>query len=277
MKNKGLIIAMIILLTIIVFFLIMFLVVCLSGGNNLKIGLFNFGSKSKNIIYDNTFQLEEINNIDIKNNAGNIIFKESENDYIQVVLYGENGDEAKVTLNNGMLNIDYTKKARFALINFVTVKNDIIIYLPTNYENNIKIKNDYGDCELIDLENANVNIECNAGNVNVGKIKNATVKCDYGKIKIKEILNKCNLDADCGDIEVETISIKENSNIKADLGDVNINETNDIYIYANVVLGKTNINNNNNNRNSEVTLKINCDCGNITVNKLPLSCLENQI
>lgn len=264
MKNKGLIITMIILLSIIVFFLIMFLVVSLSGGNNLKIGLFNFGSKSKNIIYDNTFQLEEINNIDIKNDAGDIIFKESENDYIQVVLYGENEDEAKVTLNNGMLNIDYTKKVRFAFINFGTVENDIIIYLPANYENNIKIKNDYGNCEIVDLANANVNIECDAGNVNIGKIKDATVKCDYGNIKIKEILNKCNLDADCGDIEVETISIKENSNIKADLGNININKTNDIYIDAEVDLGKTNINNNN--KNSEITLKINCDCGNITVN-----------
>lgn len=262
MKNKGLIIAMIILLTIIVFLLIMFLVVCLSGGNNLKIGLFNYGSK--NIIYDNTFEPEEIKNIEIKNDAGDIIFKESENDYIQVVLYGKNADETKVTLNNGMLNIDYTKKVSFAFINFGTVKNDIIIYLPANYENNIKIENDYGDCEIIDLANANVDIECNAGNVNVGKIKNATVKCDYGKIKIKEVLNKCDLDADCGDIEIETISIKENSNIKANLGNVNISKANDIYIDAKVDLGKMNINNNN--RHSEITLKINCDCGNITVN-----------
>ena len=264
MKNKGLIIAMIILLTIIVFLLVMFLVVCLRDGNNFKIGLFSFGNKSQNIIYDKTFELEEINDIDIKQEAGDVIFRESEDDYIRVVLYGKKADDVKVTLNNNTLDVDYTQKTRFTLINFSTVENNIIIYLPANYENNIKIKIDYGNCEIVDLANANVNIECDAGNVNVGKIKDATVKCDYGNIKIKEILNKCNLEADCGDIEVETISIKENSNIKVDLGNININKTNDIYIDAEVDLGKININNDN--RNSEITLKINCDCGNITIN-----------
>ena len=77
-------------------------------------------------------------------------------------------------------------------------------------------------------------------------------------------MNKCNIKADCGNIQVDTISIKENSSIKADLGNIDIKNTNDIYIDADVDLGKTNINKNN--RNAEITLKINCDCGNVTIN-----------
>ena len=91
------------------------------------------------------------------------------------------------------------------------------------------------------------------------------LKCDLGNTEIKEVLNKCNVKADCGNIEIDTISIQEDSTIKVDLGNVNINKTNDIYIETDVDLGKTNISQNN--RNSEITLKINCDCGNVTVGK----------
>lgn len=46
---------------------------------------------------------------------------------------------------------------------------------------------------------------------------------------------------------------------------MNINETNDIYIEAKVDLGKSNISRNN--RNSQVTLELECDCGNINVGR----------
>lgn len=265
MKNKGIIITLIILLSIIIFFLVIFLVMYLTGGINFKNGIFSIGTKNTNIIYDNKFKLENVKNIDIKQDAGDIIFKETENDYIQVVLYGENEGDAQAQLNNGNLNIDNIhNKRNFVFFNFGTIKNDIIIYIPSNYSNEIKIKNDYGKCEIIDLENATVNIDCDAGSVKLGKMKNATLKCDYGDIEVKEIINKCDIKANCGNIKIDTISIKENSTIKADLGNVDINNTNDIYIDADVDLGKANINKNN--INSETTLKINCDCGNITVN-----------
>ena len=267
MKNKGIIVTLIILLSIIIFFLVMFLVMCLKGGFNFKNGIFNMGPKSTKIIYDKQFELQDIKNIDIKQDAGDIIIKESTEDYINVVLYGENEEDAQVELNNGNLNIDNThnkNKKNFGFFNFGTTKNNIIIYIPATYSNEIKIKNDYGECEITDLENATVNISCDAGNVEVGKIKNAILKCDCGNIEIKEIMNKCDIKADCGNIEVDTISIKENSTIKADLGNIDINNTNDIYIEADVDLGETKINHNN--RNAEVTLKVNCDCGNVTIN-----------
>lgn len=262
MKNKGLIIATIILLSIVIFFLTMFLVLALSGKINFRGMMFGF-SKSTNVVFDEQFELDAIKSIEIKQDAGDIIIKETSNDYIQVVLYGEDKNDVKVDLNNGNLNIDYTHK-KVRLFSFGGTKNDIIIYMPSSYSNEIKIKNDYGECEIADLENATVNIDCDAGNVNLGKVKNAIIKCDFGNIEVKEVLNKCEIDADCGNIKIDKISIKENSSIKADLGNIDINNTNDIYIDANVDLGKTNINNNN--RQSNITLKINCDCGNVTIN-----------
>lgn len=264
MKNKGIIITLIILLTIIVFLLIIFLVSYLKGGISFKNGIFNIGTKSSNVIFDKIFEIEDVKNIEIRQNAGDVIFKETPNDNIQVVIYGENEDDVKVDINKNKLTVDYTEEYRFSLFNFGTIKNDIIVYIPSHYSNNIKIKNNYGNCDIVDLENASIDISCNAGNVELRKVKDATVKCDYGNIKINEILNKCDIKANCGSIEIEKISIQDNSTIKADLGNVYINKTNDIYIEADVDLGKTNINKNN--RNADITLKINSDCGNITVN-----------
>lgn len=259
MKNKGLIIVLLILLSVIVFFLCMFLVYFLNGGR--KFGLINWGSNSKNVIFDETYDMSNILNIDIKQDAGNITFKESSDNNIRVILYGENENEARVDLYNDDLNIAYNSKSH--LFNFGVSTNDIIVYIPSSFSHQITIKSDYGNCEVSDLQNATINIDSDAGNVEIGKVKNLTAKCDYGNIEVNEILNKCEIKADCGNIEINTISIKENSSIKADLGNVDIEHANNVYIDADVDLGKVRISENN--RNSDITLKVDCDCGNVTV------------
>lgn len=262
MNNKTPIILLLILLSLIIFALVMFLVVNLTGG---KARIINIGSKNNKIIYDESFNLEEIKNIEIKQDAGDITFKESTDDNITVTAYGEKVQDIEVTLNGDKLTVDYTRKNRFIFFNFGNIKNDIIINIPSSYNNTIKIDNNLGNCYINDLPNATINVNCDAGNVETGKIKNANIKCDLGQVEIGEILNKCDIKVDSGNVEIEKLLINENSKIKADLGNINIKETNDIYINASVDLGKANINGNN--RNSEVTLELECDCGNINVGK----------
>lgn len=262
MNNKTPIILLLILLSLIIFALVMFLVVNLTGG---KARIINIGSKNNKIIYDKSFNLEEIKNIEIKQDAGDITFKESTDDNITVTAYGEEVQDIEVTLNGDKLTVDYTRKNRFIFFNFGNIKNDIIINIPASYNNTIKIDNNLGNCYINDLPNATINVNCDAGNVETGKIKNANIKCDLGQVEIEEILNKCDIKVDSGNVEIEKLLINENSKIKADLGNINIKETNDIYINASVDLGKTNINGNN--RSSEITLELECDCGNISVGK----------
>lgn len=262
MNNKTPIIFLIILLSLLIFALVMFLVVNLTGG---KGRIISIESKSNEIIYDKTFNIEEIKNIEIKQDAGDITFKETSNNNITVTAYGEEAQDIEVTLNGDKLTVDYTKKNKFIFFNFGNIKNDIIVYIPANYEGTIKIKSNMGNCEIENLEKATINVDCDAGNVEAGKIKNANIKCDLGGVEIEEILNKCDIEVDSGNVEIEKLFINENSKIKVDLGNANINETNDIYIDAKVDLGKANISGNN--RNSEVVLKIECDCGNINVGK----------
>ncbi|MBR2289760.1 MAG: DUF4097 family beta strand repeat protein [Clostridia bacterium] len=264
MKSKGAIITLIILLVLIIALLVMFLVYGLTG-KGFQFGFVRFGSKSTKVVFDKKFDLDEIEKIEIKQDAGDIIFKKTSNDYVQVVLYGEDNSKFHVDMKNSTLSVDYTDNQEMVLFSFGAKLNDIIVYLPASYEREVKISNDYGKCEIEDFEEASFNIECDAGNVEIGKIKDAKIKCDYGNIEIDEILNKCDIKADCGNIDIDRISIQENSKIKADLGNVNIGKANDIYIDASVDLGKTNISQNN--RNAEIMLTIKCDCGNVTVGK----------
>ena len=262
--NKLIIITTIILLAIVVFLLVIFLVATLNGKIGYKLGLINLGTGNSKLIIGQTFESKNVKKIDIKQNAGKIIFKESPDQNITVEIYGDDENIVDIALNDYTLNIDYTKQKKFAFINFGTPRNDIIVYIPANHQVEINLVNDYGECNIIDLENAEVNINCGAGDVILGKIKNATIKCDFGNIKIKEVLNKCDIESDFGNIEIDCILILENSRIKTDMGNVEIDETNDIYINANCDMGSVDINNNN--RNSKVELKIESDCGNIEVN-----------
>ena len=72
------------------------------------------------------------------------------------------------------------------------------------------------------------------------------------------------IDADAGDVKINTLNITQNSNIEINAGDIKINQTNDIYIDAETDLGETKINNNND--KSEITLKIENNLGDIKVN-----------
>lgn len=262
MKNKGLIIALIVVLTIIIIGLVVILYMSLSGKLNLLNGFKNLGVKSNNVIFDKVYEVDSIDNLEILSSAGDVSFKESTDGNIRVVAYGQNANDLKVSLDARKLKVDYSGYKNVGIsFNFYT--NDIIIYIPSDYSKEINIDNDYGDCDIIDLENATININEDCGDIKIGKIKNISIQNDYGDIDIDTILNRCDIKSDCGDIKIDTVQIKENSTIKSDYGDIKIKKINDIYIDAKTDLGDVKVNANN--RLSEIILNIEGDCGDIKV------------
>lgn len=265
MKNKGLLITLTILLSLIVVLLTVILALALMGRFSLSNMTLIKSYKGSSIALEKTFDADGITTINVKNDAGDITFKESEDDKIKVTIYGESEAYAEADLKDEELSISYRSTKKFALFSLGNVKNDIVVYVPADYDGLIDIKSDYGNSSVLDLENASLNLDLDAGNAEVGIIKNVEIKCDYGNVVIKEVLNKCNIKADCGNINIKKVSIKEDSTIKADLGNVEIDTINDVYVDADVDLGKADIEGNN--RNSDVTLKISCDLGNVIVGK----------
>lgn len=263
MKNNGLIIALIIILSILVFGLVMLLVFCLNGNFRLLNAFGRLGTKSANIIFDETYEMDLVNNLMILSNAGDIEFKESMDKDIHIVAYGEKPEDLKVTLNNNELKVDYSEYTNNKVFSFNFYTNDIIVYIPKEYSKEININSKYGDCKILDLENATIKINQDCGDIGLGKVKDITIDSKYGDIEINEVLNKCTIESNCGDVKINKIDIKEDSSIESDFGDIKISETNDIYVDAKTDLGENKVNTNN--RHSEITLKIKNDCGDIKV------------
>lgn len=261
MKNKVFIISMIVFWILLIIVLTVILCSGLKWGN---IGWY-VNDEENTVIFEKSYDIEQINNIKVLSNAGDVKFKESSNDSeIKVVIYGQTDENVKVELQNYLLTVDNTqyknKHVSFALKKYI---NEIEVYVPKSYNKEINLELDYGSIEMTDLENATVTIDENCGDINVGKVKNITLRNDYGDTDIDSVLNKLDIEMNCGDLDIEHLDLKENSTIRCDLGDVSIGSTNDIFIDTSVDLGDSKVKNNN--RYAEVTLKIEMNCGDIDV------------
>ena len=216
MKNKGWIIAMIIFWIILIIFLIAFLSYVILNNTNIPIGIYNTSNNSE-IICNENYDLELINNIEILVSAGKLKIEENTDDQkVKVLVYGEQNRQIDVSVDNGKLKIDNTKSKR-VVFSFNNHIDEITVYLPRNYNKEINVKSDYGNVDMIDLENATINIEESCGDINLGKVKNLQIDSDYGSIDVDTVLNKLDIEIDCGDLKIKNIELKENSKIKNDL------------------------------------------------------------
>lgn len=263
MKSKTGIILAIILLSILILALIVFLVNCLITGRSFTISWNVFRTDNTNVVLDETVPVEGITEINLSQNFGDIHIQKSVDDAIHIKAYGKSADELDWSISGNHLTIQSKQNNLHSF--WRMTKNDFILSLPSSYAHKITVKADCGTCQVEDFANASFYIDCNAGNIEIGKAKNITATCDCGNIEIGEITNQCNLKVDAGNANVKKLDIQEDSSIKADMGNVTIEEISDIYIEAKVDLGNSNIRHNN--RSSDITLTVDCDCGNITIGK----------
>ncbi len=294
MKNKKWIITLIILLSIIMVVLSIFFIGLLQNGFKFK--GFRIGLQSSNeLILDNTYE-EKFNNIVIDATTSEIYIKINNTENIKAVIYGEK-NYTDVETNLDSLNIKISEKNCIGFC-FNQKRAKVEIYLPKTYDGKIDIKNNYGDISIDEFLNANIdikedcgdvkilggnivkvdnnygdieigesnvlNINEDCGDVNITETNDATVKNSYGDIKIESINNFLHLENNCGDIELNNINLNKDSYIKNDYGDIKIGNTNELFINALTDLGKVKIKNNYN--KSDITLKIENDCGDIKVN-----------
>ena len=290
--NKG-VILLIVLLSLIILGLIGLMTLVINKKYNFNINKFTQRIEKLQIdeSYENTYE-----KININSDASDVIIKKSENENIYLKVYSEK-EYSKVENNETELNIE-VKQKKCGIICINNKISKVELYLPENYEKEINIENKYGDIEIDSFEKANLKIKEDVGDIKLEKANIVDIKNNYGDIKINEInkgtikesagdikINKVNnikiennygdtlieeineyveIEEDAGDIKINTLNIKQNSTIKNNAGDIDINNTNDIYIDAKTDVGSTKINNNNN--KAEITLKIEDNVGDIKVN-----------
>lgn len=291
-KNKTLTIILIVILSILVIGLTWLMVNLLAGKitvNNFRL----FSSTSKELVVDETYNLD-FNKIDIYSESGDVYIKESSNNEVKVIVYGEKEKTTVDTINDELI---ISAKSTFCIGFCFNTNSKIEVYLPESYQNIIKVDSKYGDIELGNIENATleINEECgdvsvvganvaninneygnikigkvnvgnisdSAGNIEIDTIYDAKVENQYGNIEIKNVLNYLDISNDCGDIEIDNLVLNKDSKITDDLGNIEIGNTNEIYIDAETDLGNVDIKNNY--PKSKVTLTIKNNCGDIEI------------
>lgn len=294
MKNKKLTIFLIVILSIISIALIVFMIGLING--NFKFLNFKFNYKVSNeLVLDEVYD-NEFNDISILSNASDIYIKQSSDEYIRVIIYGEKENTSVENQNEKLSIVSKQKSCTGFCFNNTIAK--VEVYIPKEYENSIEINNQYGDIRIDEFSNANIDIDedCgdvtvisgkkvsidnnfgditldkadsadikeSAGNVKIGDVFDITVNNAYGDIEINRVNNYLNLSNDCGDIKVRSIVLNKNSYIENNFGDIKIESTNEIYINAQTNLGDVKINNNY--QKSDITLTIKNDLGDITIN-----------
>jgi len=243
-NNRGLIITLIVLLCIVVILLTGLMVFVIFGGS------FNIGNiiSDTKVIYDESFDKKDINSLKIDSNAGDITIRNSMDDTVRIVARGSNADDFSVE-NNGDGAKIRSVKPNNVINHFLFIKDnigtDIDLYLPKDMD--IEISSNYGDIKV-------------EGELN-GTIK---VNNDCGDIEADMLSGKFNLYTNMGDIEISRINITENSSAATNLGNIEIEYTNDIRIESETSLGEKEVNELN--PKSDIVLTATTDMGDIDIN-----------
>lgn len=294
MKNKGWIVTLIIVFSLLVVALITVLVKCINGSFSLP-KLHVSREISHNLLFDETYP-NTIKRVQIETSSSDIEVKKTTGDEIRIVVYGEK-DLLETSKTDNALYVHFEEKKCFGFC-FHMKQNKVIVYLPASYNQTLLVDNDYGDVAIDAFMDATieVNEDCgdvsilgeksvkvtnhygdvtiregeiievkeSAGDVEISKGGKVTVENNYGDIEIGTVEHSLSIQDDCGDIEIEHVTLLADSTITNDYGDIEIGTTNAIYIDAKTDLGDVKVNHNE--RKADVTLTIRNSCGDIEVN-----------
>lgn len=290
--NKSLRIISIIILVLLTILLTGIFIKLIKDGDFM--GLRFWGRESTELIFNEEYE-DIFDEISVYSTEGNIYIMRSENEKIKVVVYGKKEYSSINTDNNVLSVTGETKKCKFFCFNREYAR--IEVYLPSNYEKNIKIEGRTGDIKIDNFDSLNneiitqtgdvtieniksSKIKTTTGDIRINKIENAEIKVTTGDINISEVnrltlstttgditINKINgymnISTTTGDIDINNVELLENSNINVTTGDITIGNTNEFYIDAHSKTGDVKINNNY--RTAELELKISATTGDIRI------------
>lgn len=257
----------------------------------------SFWKYDKVELYNETFNAEDVEKLDINLIAFDVIIRNSEDDKIRVIINGKEDRKDKISLNNdsNILKISESKWKSFCF-GFCFWDDEVIIYLPEEYNNEIKIKNVSGDITFLDGYSSNMDIQTTSGDIKIIKAFDLNVKSTSGEVSIEkaEDVDVSTISGDIsigealttklkstsgdleinstgsvelktvsGDVDINNLVVEGTSSIETTSGEVKIDNINDSYVETKTTSGDVSISNNN--RKSENVLKIKTTSGDIVV------------
>ena len=276
MINKSLKIILVLLLSIVAIGLGIFLYILINTDFKFDANFIRTFNNSSNTLIESK-ECDEVNNIYINSNVADVYIEHSEDNKIKVELYSDNNKSHNISLVDNDLKIELEEDTKKT---FLTKQARIVLYVPSDYDNAFDITNKVGDIKSSGYENATFKVSLTTGDVKVdkanildvkaitGDIKNnqvnkVKVDCTTGDIKLGKVNKKLELKTATGDVKIDNIILIEDSSINTTIGDVKINNKNNIYVETDVKTGDVNINKNN--RFANATLYIKVTTGDIKV------------
>ena len=261
--TKALKIFLIFILSIIAISITSAMVLVITGVIKLdKLNLnFDFSSKVSDREVFNTTYDKVFTDINIDVEKANIEINESKDGNFSLVVF-DKYDKLKVSDDTEKLNISLpTKRCHFFCFN--ETKGKVVLSIPSDYANKIKINSGYGDIKIGKFSNAKMDITADYGDITIGSVLDIVINEDYGDIEIGSVHNYLNIEDDYGDIDITSAALNKNSKIYDDYGDIEIGSINNIYVDAKTDYGKVKVNGGS--KNSKITLKVETDYGDVKI------------
>ena len=155
MKNKGAKITLIIILVILVIALINFMVYAIINKNGeFKLSLIGFGDNTA-MIFEKEYNPEELDKINVDISSSNVKIEKADTDKIKITAYGEKEDKIKEEINDNELSIKKENTRVFIFTMLYWCREEIIIQVPNDCDEEFNIQTSSGDIIAPDLEGDN--------------------------------------------------------------------------------------------------------------------------
>lgn len=230
---------------------------------------FNF-SKSYEVVKEETYSVDEIKEIEVLSRSADIVVYKTTDNNIKVVQKSSSKNTKRLfesSSSNGILKIDGRESTKNFCIGFCFWDVVLEIYIPSIYENDIKIetasgditielenlsklkantasgdielkrsliaeevdlKSISGDIETVIIQASNISIESTSGDIESTRLEeNIYLKTISGKIECDNIKGEATISTVSGDIDIDYFNIIGNSKITSTSGDIEISLSND--------------------------------------------------
>lgn len=183
--------------------------------------VFSFGDYDKVELHNEVYEMGDVGKLDVDLVSTDLTIKYSEDERIRIVIYGKEGRKDRYIISNENKSLKIEEKAYSSFcFGFCFYNEEVVVYLPESYNNDIDIKGTSGDINIMNDYYGKMNIQTVSGEINVLDVGDIIANSTSGDIMINNAK-----DVDVNSTSGE-ISIKSANNVKAETtsGDINIGE-----------------------------------------------------
>lgn len=213
---------------------------------------FNATSKAELLINK---EYKDVNQLNVDLMGSDVSLLESNNDKIMIKVYGSSKDKDFFDID--YVNKDITIREDYSFQLFYVNSPRVLIYLPKDYNTDLKIKTSSGnlDSEIVASGNFSTNsgdfkfgtlmsseIKSTSGEINIeNAIHSLKVNCTSGDVNIGNITGYAFVDTTSGSVNIDDLVIDKDSYIKSSSGDVFVDKFSGGIIYAETKSGSQDV------------------------------------